>query len=155
MHSKMILVIILTVFVGCNEHKVDTKEEGEKLMQLSREWSKSASTDSLEKTLSYWADDAIFMSPGKPTLNGKNEIRQMVEASAKIPGFGISWEPVSVSVSESGDMAYMIEKNQVTLNDSLGRPIVIHGQAVTIWKKDDKGEWKNVVEVDVKDPAKE
>jgi ketosteroid isomerase-like protein len=153
MQSKIIVAVLLIVFIGCSEQKVDTKREGEKLMQLSREWSKSASTDSLEKTISYWADDAVFMSSGQPTLNGKKEIRGMVERSAKIPGFNISWEPLSVSVSESGDMAYMIEQNQITMNDSLGRPIVKYGKGVTIWKKDDKGAWKNVVEVAIEDPT--
>ena len=78
----------------------------------------------------------------------------MVERSGKIPGFKISWEPVSVSVSSSGDMAYMIEQNQVTVNDSLGRPVTKYGKAVTIWKKDADGSWKNVVEVGIDDISK-
>ncbi len=101
--------------------------------------------------MSFWADSAIFLSMGRPTLNGKNEIRGMVESSSKIPGFKISWEPVSVSVSKSGDMAYMIEQNQITMNDSLGKPITMYGKAVTIWKKDSAGAWKNVVEIGIDD----
>ena len=145
--------MILTILLSCNK-KSDSKAEGEKLMQVSRDWSKSASTDDIEKTMSYWADSAIFLSAGQPTLNGKNEIRGMVERSGKVPGFKISWEPVSVSISESGDMAYMIEKNQVTVNDSLGRPVTKYGKGVTIWKKDAEGSWKNVVEVSIDDISK-
>ena len=115
-------------------------------MQLSRDWSKLAATDSVERILSYWADDAIFMSPGQPSLVGKQAIRQMVEGSMKVPGFQISWEPISVSVSESGDMAYLIEKSQITVNDSLGNPKTEYNKAITIWKKVD-GDWKNVVEM--------
>jgi ketosteroid isomerase-like protein len=150
---KLIAGLFLIILFGCKEKKIDTRLEGEKLMQLSRDWSKSASTDDIEKTMSYWADDAIFMANGEPILNGKKEIRGMVEGSAKIPGFKISWEPISVNVSESGDMAYMIEQNQVTVNDSLGKPIVRHGKGVTIWKKDANGSWKNIVEVSIEDPV--
>jgi ketosteroid isomerase-like protein len=153
MNYKLTAGILLIVLIGCNEKKVDTKAEGQKLMQVSRDWSNSASTDNIEKTMSYWADDAIFMSNGQPALHGKKEIRGMVEGSGKIPGFKISWEPMSVNVSASGDMAYMIEKNQVTVNDSLGNPIVRHGKAVTIWKKDANGSWKNIVEVSIDDPV--
>lgn len=71
---------------------------------------------------------------------------------SKVPGFKISWEPISVSVSESGDMAYMIEKNTMTINDSIGNPITTTGRAVTIWKKNKNGEWKNVVEIGTDDP---
>ena len=151
---KLSACVLLTISLGCNEKKIDVKAEGEKLMQLSREWSQSASTDNIEKTVSYWADSAIFLSAGHPTLNGKKEIREMVEQSVKIPGFKISWEPISVSISQSGDMAYMIEQNQMTVNDSLGKPVITYGKAVTIWKKDANGSWKNVVEIGIDDVSK-
>lgn len=147
MIHKLFTLLILVVLFGCKEKDIDTKAEGEKLMQISREWSKSAATDNIEKTLSYWADDAVMMSSGQPTLKGKKAIREMVEGSSKIPGFQISWEPLSVSVSKSGDMAYMIEKNQITMNDSLGKPGTKYGTGVTIWRKEADGSWKNIVEV--------
>ncbi len=77
----------------------------------------------------------------------------MVESSLKNPDFKISWEPMTVVVSESGDMAYMIEKNQMTMKDSSGTTVTTYGKGVTIWKKDASGSWKNVVEVGVDDPA--
>ncbi len=153
MNSKIIIPVLLIVVFGCNEQKVDTKLEGEKLMQASREWSRLASTDSIEKVMSYWADDAIFLSSGQPPLNGKKEICKMVESSLKNPDFKISWEPMTVVVSESGDMAYLIEKNQMTMKDSSGSTVTKYGKGVTIWKKDASGSWKNVVEVGVDDPA--
>jgi ketosteroid isomerase-like protein len=151
--TKLTACILFLFFIGCNEKKADQKAEGDKLMELSREWSRAASTDSIDKIMSYWADTAVFFSNGQPMLNGKAEIRNMVESSGKIPGFNISWEPVSVSISESGDMAYMIEQNKVTVNDSVGNPVTTYGKAVTIWKNDGKGNWKNVVEISVNDPV--
>jgi ketosteroid isomerase-like protein len=134
---------------------VDTKAEGEKLMQISREWSKSAATDSIEKTLSYWADDAVVMSPGQPSMKGKNAIREMVEGTSKIPGFKISWEPLSVTVSKSGDLAYMIEQNQITVNDSLGNPHTEFNKGVSIWRKETDGSWKNIVDMWNSDPSRQ
>ena len=148
-----IYIFILVLLFGCKETSVDRKVEGEKLMQLSREWSASAASNDLDKTLSYWADDAVVMSPGQPSMKGKNAIREMMESTAKIPGFRISWEPLSVEVSQSGDMAFMIEKNQVTVNDSLGHPITEFNKAVTIWKKQPDGSWKNVVDIWNASPA--
>ena len=143
------------ILFGCNEHKVDTKAEGERLMQISREWSKSAATDSIETTLSYWADDAVVMSPGQPPIKGKKAIREMVEGTLKISGFKISWEPLSVSVSKSGDMAYMIEQNQITINDTLGNPKTEFNKSVTIWRKEADGSWKNIVDIWNSDPSRE
>lgn len=154
MKKYLIILLVSIAPAGCKENKVDTKTEGEKLMQLSRDWSKSAVTDSIEKTLSYWADDAIVMSPGEPALKGKQAIRGMIEGTSKIPGFKISWEPLSVVVSKSGDMAYMIEQNQITVSDSLGNPITQYNKAVTIWRKEADGSWKNVVDMWNAKPAR-
>ncbi|HMC86993.1 MAG TPA: nuclear transport factor 2 family protein [Chitinophagaceae bacterium] len=147
MKVKITTAFLFGTLIGCTNQKIDTKTEGDKLMQVSREWSKSASADSIEKTLGYWADDAVVMSPGQAPLKGKKAIREMIESSFKIPGFKISWEPLSVSVSESGDMAYMIEQNQITVNDSSGHAMTEFNKAVTIWRKQTDGSWKNIVDM--------
>jgi ketosteroid isomerase-like protein len=146
-HINGLLMLILTSLAGCNDPKIDTIAEGERLMQISRDWSNYAATDSIDKILSYWADDAVVMSPGQPPIKGKKAIREMIEGSSKIPGFKISWEPFSVVVSKSGDLAYMIEQNQITVNDSLGNPITESNKSVTIWRKEDDGSWKNIVDI--------
>jgi ketosteroid isomerase-like protein len=140
-----IIFLSIILMIGCCE-SVDTKTEGEKLMQISKEWSRVASTDSIEKILSYWADDAIVFSSGQSPIAGKQALREMVETSFKTPGFKISWEPISAYVSKSGDLGYLIERNKITVNDSLGNPIIMYGQGVTVWKRDQDGSWKNVVE---------
>ena len=71
----------------------------------------------------------------------------MMEGTSKIPGFKISWEPLSAFVSKSGDMAYLIEQNKITMNDSLGNPVTEFNKSVTIWRKDADGSWKNIVDM--------
>lgn len=145
--KKITIILLAIVIYSCNEKKPDNKAEGEKVMQLSREWSQIASTGDVEKTAGYWADDALLISAGQPTLEGKRAIRQMVEESYKIPGFRISWQPQRVEVSESGDMAYIIENSQVSYNDSTGKTITQNNKAVSIWRKQPDGTWKNVVDI--------
>ncbi len=77
----------------------------------------------------------------------------MVEESYKIPGFRISWQPQSVEVSESGDMAYIIEDSQISFTDSTGKAITQKNKAVTIWRKQGDGSWKNVVDISTTDPS--
>ena len=154
MLQKLLSAVLFTMIIGCNEKKIDTKAEGEKLMELSRYWSKLAATDSVDKMLSFWADDATILPPGQGPITGKQAISKMLEETSNIPGFKISWEPLFVSVSKSGDMAYMIEQNQITMNDSLGNPITEYNKAVTVWRKEADGTWKNVVDTWNADPSK-
>ena len=122
-------------------------------MNLSREWSKAASSNDLEKTLSYWASDAMVLVPGQPTIKGHEEIRKMLQANAAIPGFEVAWEPQEAFVSESGDMGYAIGHNYVSMNDSTGNKITLFNKGVEIWQKQDDGSWKNVVDIFNADPS--
>ena len=151
--KKIIAVGFAFTMIGCNPQKPDLKAEGEKIMELSREWSRAASSGNVEKTVSYWAEDAMLMSAGQPQLKGKKAIRQMVEESYKIPGFRISWQPQSVEVSENGDMAYLIEDTQISFTDSTGKTITQNNKAVSIWRKQTDGSWKNVVDISTPEPV--
>jgi ketosteroid isomerase-like protein len=88
-----------------------------------------------------------MLPPDMPILDGRAAIREYVESAAELPGFQISWEPLSVHVSESGDMAYMIERNVTELDDANGNRLTMHGKVVTVWRKDSEGNWRNVVDM--------
>jgi uncharacterized protein (TIGR02246 family) len=151
--TRITTLLLVVTIISCNQQTVDTKSEGEKVMKLSKEWSEVASKGDVEKTVSYWADDAFVMSAGHSPLNGKAAIRKMVEESYKIPGFRISWDPQSVEVSESGDMAYIIENSEVSFTDSTGQQVTLKNKAVSIWRKQSDGSWKNAVDISTPDPT--
>ncbi len=145
--DSAIVILLVTLLNGCASPAVDLMAEGEALMQISRDWSDLVATGDLDAILSGWADDAVMMPPGLPALEGKTAIREYVEAGMQVPGFQISWEPLAVHVAQSGDMAYMIERNVTVANDSLGNPVATYGKVVTVWRKDAEGAWKNVVDM--------
>jgi len=101
----------------------------------------------LEESIDFWAGDAVMLPPDMPMLSGKAEIREYVMGAASIPGFRISWAPESTYVSESGDIAYLIERNLTERDGEDGQKIEIPGKVVTIWRRESNGEWKNVVEI--------
>ena len=85
--KRIIPIAFLAILISCNQTEIDKKAEGEKIMQLSKEWSQTVATKDIDKIVSYWADDAFLMQEGQAPLKGKQAIRQMVEESFKIPGF--------------------------------------------------------------------
>jgi ketosteroid isomerase-like protein len=134
-------------------NKTDRKAEAEKIMELSREWAKSAQTTDVEKVLSYWSDDAIVMAPNQPTTRGKDALKKMLEMNATIPGFEVNWEPKEAYVSESGDLAYSIGVNYMKMLDSEGNKMTIFHKGVEVWKKQEDGSWKCVVDIFNTDPS--
>ena len=148
MKNLIPLVMVMTLLVCCNQEAgIDIEKEKASLMQLSRDWSDLIKTGDIDKILDAWADDAVMMAPGLPPLKGKDAIRNYVEEGNKIPGFSIKWEPLEAHLSEQGDMGYLIERNEITVNDSLGNPVRSYNKVVTIWKKQPDGKWKNVVDM--------
>jgi ketosteroid isomerase-like protein len=149
----LISVMMLTI-TACTQNTIDQQAEAEKLMELSRSWAKSVKDKDIEKMLSYWADDAIVMSPNEPSVVGIEALRGMVERSMKIPGFEINWEPQEAYVSKSGDLGYVIIKNYMTMPiDTTGNTRTIFNKGVEIWKKQENGTWKNVIDISNSDPS--
>jgi uncharacterized protein (TIGR02246 family) len=114
-------------------------------MQTSREWSKVAASGNINAILGYFDDNAVMISEGQPPVRGKQAIREYLTETVKIPGFKIKWEPQEAKVS--GDMGYLIEKTSVTMTGPRGTPVTQHLQALTVWRKQPDGSWKNVVDM--------
>ena len=100
------------------------------------EWSKVAGARDLDKTVAYYAEDAIVMPPNEGMVTGKAGIRDLWK------GFfdtlqNISWKTTRVEVSKSGDMAVLIGTYEMTMKDGSKD----HGKYCEVWEK--KGDaWK-------------
>jgi ketosteroid isomerase-like protein len=142
----LILAACLAALAACGS-KPDRKQEEQKLMETSRAWSRAAQGDDVDSILAYWADDATVIQPGQEIARGRESQRRMIEGMKKMPGFRISWEPLEAHISDGGDMGYLIERNTVTMNGPDGRPVTQQYRAVTVWRKQPDGSWKNVVDI--------
>jgi ketosteroid isomerase-like protein len=125
----------------------DLEAERATLFRLDKAWAHAAAARDLEKTVSFWADDAQVFPPGQPAVIGKDALRQYVSGGFAVPGFAISWETSEFVVSAKGDIAYGVGTNSVTVNGPEGKPLTEHGRAVTVWRKDSGGAWKCVVDI--------
>lgn len=131
---------------GCDK-KDSMEREAERLMQTSREWSEAAQSRDVDRMLSYWTDDALIIAPGEPERRGKPAIREYLLASFAVPGFRISWEPIEANIAASGDLGYLVERTQVTVTGPDGEPLTQQFRAVTLWRKEADGAWRNLVDI--------
>ena len=118
------------------------------VLRRDAEWAALASKGSdIEAILSYWTDDAVVIPPGQPSIVGKAALREYVKASLQIPGFSISWKSSDAVLSPDGRMAYLCGENQVTMDGPDGVRGTFRGRAVTVWRKEDDGEWRCAVDI--------
>ena len=69
--------------------KSDIDAEKARLLRRDAEWALAALEGrDVERILSFWTDDAVVLPPDLPSIIGKAALRQYVESSLQVPGFG-------------------------------------------------------------------
>jgi uncharacterized protein (TIGR02246 family) len=147
---SIVAVCIVLAGLGCSH--VDLAADRAAILRTDKPWQEAIAAKDVERTISFWADDAVVLPPGQPSLVGKDAIRGFVTESFKAPGFGIRWETGQVTVAPRGDFAYALAKNRTTLNGPDGKPMAFLGKSVTVWRKGADGSWKCVVDIWNDDP---
>ena len=132
---------------ACGNSAFDPRTEATTLLARDAEWATTASEGKdVEKTLSYWSDDAVVIPPGQAVVEGKAALRSFVADSFKTPGFRVHWVSKDVKFSPDGKLAYMRSDNEMTVPGADGKPMTLSGRGVTIWRRDPDGQWRCVVD---------
>jgi len=116
------------------------------IRDLDKSWSQAAQSKDLDKTVSYYADDATMLPDDAPIANGKAQIREAWSHFLSMPGFSLSFAPTKVVVAKSHDLAYEIGTYELTVNDAQGQPAKSVGKYVVNWQKS-AGQWKVVADI--------
>jgi len=122
------LPVTLALAAGADETAVRKADE---------QWSKVAAAKDLDKTVSFYADDAVVLPPNQAAVTTKDGIRNLWK------GFldsltDISWKTTRVEMAKSGDMGYLVGTYQMTLKDGTKDK----GKYCEVWKKQADGKWK-------------
>ena len=127
---------------------MDVEDERERLLARDAQWAKLASEGGdVDEILSYWTNDAVVIPAGMPSLIGRDALHAYVEGTRTIPGFRISWSSTDAQVSQDGTMAYLLSTNEVVMNGPDGQRVTTRGRAVTVWQRDDQGQWHCAVDI--------
>jgi uncharacterized protein (TIGR02246 family) len=137
---------LLSLAFGGTAAAADAKIE-QALRDLDAQWSAAAAAKDLDKTVSYYATEAIVMPPNASAPTTKEAIRNAWKEMLARPGAGISWKATKVEVAKSGDLAYVSGTYEDTMTDASGKPVKDHGKYIEIFKKQADGTWKVVVDI--------
>ena len=114
----------------------------------SAAWSKAATAKDLDKTVSFYADDALILPDKAPALRGDENIRKNWAPLLALPGPGLSWQTSALQVARSGELAYETGAYVFVTTDKKGKSTDYKGKYLVIWKKQTDGSWKVAVDTD-------
>ena len=98
--------------------------------------------------LAFFADDGINFQP-HPTKTREAFLSR--PAPAVRPPVTLNWEPVWADVAAAGDLGYTTGPYTLVDNSPEKRP-TRHGYYFSVWKKQQDGEWKVVVDLGTQNP---
>jgi len=107
---------------------------------------KAAQSKDVAGATANYADDASWLPPHAPIVQGKEAIRSAWAQFLSSPGLKIDWQITKVDVSRGGDMAYTLYKYEMTMGAPNGAPIQDSGKDMAVWKKQTDGTWKMVAD---------
>ena len=136
-------IALLSFAIVCLASAADTKSAIEQaLRDLDAQWSAAAAAKDVDKTVSFYSDDAIVMPPNAPGATTKEAIRSIWQDLLASPGLVISWKATKVEVAKSGDLACVSGTYEETTTDASGKPVKDRGKYVEVWEKQADGKWK-------------
>ncbi|MBA2702787.1 MAG: DUF4440 domain-containing protein [Blastocatellia bacterium] len=142
-------IALLSFALACQTPApADTRAADESAIRtLDAEWSKAAGAKDVDKTVSYYSDDAIVLPPNEAMVNTKVAVRKIWKAMITTPGFSGGWKATKVEVARSGDIGYVSGTYELTMNDASGKPATDRGKYLEVWKKQSDGGWKCVADI--------
>ncbi|MEY2496101.1 MAG: hypothetical protein QOJ45_2593 [Verrucomicrobiota bacterium] len=129
------IALLSFIFVG-TAAAADTKME-QALRDADAEWSKVAAAKDVDKTVSFYADDATVLPPNQSMVTSKTGIRTLWKGFLESLT-NISWKTTRVEIAKSGDMGYLIGTYAMTMKDGAKDT----GKYCEVWKKQADGKWK-------------
>ena len=146
MKTRQILIlglVVLPLATVCNfaPSAQGASSDEQAVRDADAAWSKAAGTKDVDKTVSFYADDAVVMPPNAERATTKEAIRKIWKdllTDAKV-----SWKATKVEVAKSGDFAFISGTYEVTMNDVVtGKPVNDRGKYLEVWEKQTDGSWK-------------
>jgi ketosteroid isomerase-like protein len=139
MKTKLVLFLYVPLAFAVTSFAGGADEKA--VRDADEQWSKVAGAKDLEKTVSYYANDAIVLPPNEQMVNTKEGIRNLWK------GFldsltSISWNTTRVEVAKSGDMAVTTGTYEATMKDGTKDK----GKYCEVWEKKG-GTWKVAIDM--------
>lgn len=147
LRRPVLMLIIASFSCGCKNEPPDTRALAERAIRdADAATLKAAQANDVNGAVANYADDADWLPPNSPMVQGKTAIRAGLAKLIGNPGFTIDWQINKLEVARSGDLAYTIYTYQMALDGANGKPITDQGKDMAVWKKQSDGSWKMVAD---------
>ena len=144
-----VLVILMSILFSCTQQNksIDVEADIAAINELYDQYCIHGTAGDLESFLSLWEDNAIRMDPDKPSIIGKENIRNFFEPSFELFSVNVAvYGDIEIQVTE--DIAFSRGTYTLSLTPKDGGPTThIDGKWLDINKRQPDGSWKIYIDM--------
>ncbi len=142
--AGLLALVTLLMIAGCRK-SANVDHLKKELLETDRSFSKMSFEKGMNQAfLEYISEDGVLLRPNRMPVIGREKITELF--SRPDTTFSLTWEPMYSDVSRSGDMGYTYGLYKVEMYSPDGDPITSEGTYVSVWKKNEDGKWKFVLD---------
>ena len=142
----LLVILLLQIFYFTSCQKVDIEKEIKTMMDADRAFSNlSENQGRNEAFFTYCADNGVILRPDSYPVEGRETIKELL-LQAPDDNYTLTWEPLYGFVSKSGDLGYTYGIWTLKTKDEEGEMNIQKGTYVSIWGKDEEGNWKYLLD---------
>ena len=112
---------------------------------VDKAWADAAASKDVDRMLSFYTDDAVFIAPNGSLIKGKDDLQKLWSRFFKLPSYSLTWTATKVEASKDGTVAYSYgtwEESRVRDDKKTTQT----GTYLAVWKKQTDGSWKVAVD---------
>jgi ketosteroid isomerase-like protein len=145
---KQTLFALLLFIVSCSPKETDLSDQTkDEIMRADITMSRLAEEEGFFKSLLSYADnDVVKLKEGEFPVIGKNDLTKYWAGKEDFKT--LTWTPFKAEAAKSGDLGYTIGNWKFVTTDS-----TYYGNYYTVWKKQNDGSWKFVLDGGNNTPA--
>ena len=138
---NLLLIVITSASCRNNENSAPVHDKFE-LMEVDRSFSRLSEEKGLKVAyIEYLDSNGVMLRPGHMPIDGADAIDYII--SRQDTSYIVTWSPSDASIAGSGDLGYTYGVYSVIFK---GRDTPVLGTYVTVWKKQQDGSWKFVLD---------
>jgi ketosteroid isomerase-like protein len=116
------------------------------LLQADKDFAKAAAARGAEGFLSFFAEDGTILPKDGAPLKGKAALGEAFRKTWAQPGYSLAWMPLRAELARSGEIGYTYGTYERKRRAG-GKPVIETGKYVTIWRKQEDGTWKVILDM--------
>ena len=121
-------------------------------LAILNEMEAAFSSRDADRVAALYAPDATFCAPGRPVVEGREAVAQMMAEDFRDPAFALTLDWRKLQLSASGDLAYVHGRLFLSFtNPQTGQVASIGGNYLQVMRQEPDGGW--LVVEDISSPA--